>query len=653
MKQASRRQPVVKSPIPPPVIRSWGVRLLPFALALLLTACATPPPAPPPDSPVLLEARAAVDRGDWSSAGAAWERVATTEPDARYAWLDAAEAWWKAGNVARSRQALNRLQPGDLIERSDRAREALLRGEMALDRNDPGEAARYLALAADGLPASERRRLQSAEQRLEDLQSDPAAIALADVGAVLEQGTPGSAEAVGILQRLEAVPSARLALEAQQPTALGQWCALALHMRQTLLTRRELLTAAGEWQALNPLHPVNEQQYLELAWQYGQRFTPPGRVAVLLPASGRLAAAGNAIRDGLISAWLDHPARTELVFLPVGDEPQSALDAYREAEQAGFPWVIGPLRRESVNLVAQQPGASVPGLLLNWPEASDPTAIPGMGMVLGEEAPQEPPGVIETDFFSLSLSQEAEAQAVARQMLMRGHRQAILLLLDSAWGERIEAAFMDAYLGGGGEIVSLERFNASDPDHSGKLTRLLQIQDGRDRRRRLQSLLNLPLEFEDSRRDDFGAFFLAADPALGRQLKPQLRFFDAGSKPVFAMSRVFSGEPDPSRDGDLNGVVIPATRWMLQEPRDESASSLGSLRNGAFGSLYALGRDAWDILPWLDLMSRNPGFAYPGAVGDLRLEASGRLLREPAWAVFRRGRPVPLAPVLRPATASP
>ena len=206
---------------------------------------------------------------------------------------------------------------------------------------------------------------------------------------------------------------------------------------------------------------------------------------------------------------------------------------------------------------------------------------------------------------------------------------------------------------GGGEIVSLERFSADDADHSGKLTRLLQIQDGRDRRRRLQSLLNLPLEFEDSRRDDFGAFFLAADPALGRQLKPQLRFFDAGSKPVFAMSRVYSGAPDPSRDVDLNGVVIPATRWMLEEVESDEATDLTSLRNGAFSNLFALGRDAWDILPWLDLMSRNPEFAYPGAVGDLRLDASGRLLRDPAWAVFLRGRPVPLEPSTPPATGIP
>lgn len=624
-----------------------------LVIALFLGGCATPTPAPPPESAAVQAARAASDQRDWTAAGDAWAQVATTEPGSGYAWLEAAESWWKAGDAKRSVTALDRLAPGDLIQRSDRAREALLRGEMALARNDLAEASRYLEVAENGLPAPERDRLRKADERLAFLQSDPAAGVLADVAAALDRGAPDSNGAIEILQRLEAVSSERLALEAMQPTRLGQWCALALNLRQTLVGRRDLLAAASEWQALNPLHPVDEQQYLELAWQYGQRFTPPGRVAVLLPTSGPLAAAGNAIRDGLVSAWLDHPARTELVFLPVGEEPQSALDAYRQAERAGFPWVIGPLRRESVNLVAQQPGASVPGLLLNWPEAVDPVTVPGMGMARAGVDTGDAPGVIETDFYSLSLSQEAEARAVAEQMLARGHRQAILLLVDSAWGERTEAAFMDAYLAGGGEVVSLERFRSGDADHSGKLTRLLQIQDGRDRRRRLQSLLNLPLEFEDSRRDDFGAFFLAADPVLGRQLKPQLRFFEAGSKPVFAMNRVYSGEPDPSKDGDLNGVVIPSTRWALQAEGPDDALQLDSLRNGAFGSLYALGRDAWDILPWLDLMSRNPGFAYPGAVGDLHLGTDGRLLREPVWAVFRRGRPIPLEPIAPPITGSP
>lgn len=531
--------------------------------------------------------------------------------------------------------------PAPVIDNSNAAAEAALdaldQAETALAEGDVQRAELLLDAAADDLPRSARGRYQRARSQMDSLRTDPGAAALAAVAEEVERtGRIDASGAVTVLQRLETVPGYRLAEEARKPTRLGQWAAFAVDVRETLLGREDLLEAATEWAALHPLHPVNEQVYMEAAWQYGQRFQPPGRIAVLLPNSGPLAAAGAAIRDGLVSAWLDDPARSELTFLGVGAEPTSALEAYRRAEANGYQWVIGPLSREAVQLVVDQPGASLPGLLLNWPERASSATAPASPI-----APESPPvPAQEADFYGLSLSQEAEAAAVAVRMLDEGHRRAILLLANNDWGQRAESAFVDAYLAGGGEIVSLERFDARDADHSAKLMRLLQIEDGRERKRRLQSTLDLPLEFEDSRRDDFGAFFLAADPTLGRQLKPQLRFFDAGEKPVFAMSRVFTGRVDPGRDVDLDGVVIPATRSALA-PAAETPE-FASLRGGAFGSLYDLGRDAWHLLPWLDLMARDPAFSFPGAIGDLRLGGGGRLLREPAWAEFRSGRPVAL-----------
>ena len=41
-------------------------------------------------------------------------------------------------------------------------------------------------------------------------------------------------------------------------------------------------------------------------------------------------------------------------------------------------------------------------------------------------------------------------------------------------------------------------------------------------------------------------------------------------------------------------------------------------------------------------MARDREFAFPGAIGNLHLGDDGRLLREPAWAIFRGGRPEPL-----------
>ena len=179
-------------------------------------------------------------------------------------------------------------------------------------------------------------------------------------------------------------------------------------------------------------------------------------------------------------------------FIPVNEDPASAVQAYRAAEAQGFQWVIGPLSRESVDAVSQLPGTTLPGLLLNWP-SEPPVNAPFGDFGANVDSPESSNGsATESDFFSLSLSQEAEAQAVARRMLASGHQRVILLLSDGSWGERTETAFMDEFLSGGGEVVSLERFSNRDADHSAKLTQLLQIQDGRDRRRQLQSLLNLP-----------------------------------------------------------------------------------------------------------------------------------------------------------------
>ena len=45
------------------------------------------------------------------------------------------------------------------------------------------------------------------------------------------------------------------------------------------------------------------------------------------------------------------------------------------------------------------------------------------------------------------------------------------------------------------------------------------------------------------------------------------------------------------------------------------------------GNFYALGQDAWRLLPWLPLMQKDPDLWFPGDVGALRLQANGRHLQ--------------------------
>ena len=542
--------------------------------------------------------------------------------------MNSANAWLQAGQPQQARTALQQAERAGLGT-ADAARATLLRAELALLDRDLDAAEFFLDAIGAGLPADWQARARASRDLLAQLRADPSAPLLAEAAEQLASaGAYDTAVGLRLLRQLQAVPTGRLAAEAAGDSTLAPWAALALSVRQALVGREDLLNASENWAQQHPAHPVQAAEFMELCWQYGQYFTPPGRIAVLLPTEGGLAAAGTAIRDGIASAFLEHPAGTQLDFLPLGEGPGQVLDAYQQAALDGYQWVIGPLDQDAVQTLVEQSSGALPALLLNWPVSS----------------PERATGA-SPNWFSLSLSQQAESAAVARRMLASGQLRAIMLLAEGGWGERAESAFIDAFLAGGGEVVALDRFSAGQADHSQQLTELLQIEDGRERRRRLQAALGVNLEFEDSRRDDFDAIFMAADPALGRQLKPQLRFFDAGEKPVYAMSRVYSGRPDPRLDSDLDGVIMPGTRFAAAQAAGDSGLLLESMRGGAYASLHALGRDAWNLLPWLQWMHADPQFIFPGEIGDLHADADGRIRREPYWVQFAGGRLQALAPI--------
>ena len=365
--------------------------------------------------------------------------------------------------------------------------------------------------------------------------------------------------------------------------------------------------------------------------RYRQEFGPPRNIAVLLPGYGRLQSAGEAIRDGILFAFLQNPAGAELLFFPTGDDPQSPVSAYFSALDAGADLIVGPLRKESIESVLNLAGMSTPVLALNDLPA-DYMPPPGLG------------GQVR----GISLSQEGEVSAVVDHAIASGYQRALLLTPQSTWGERMAGAFQAEFLQEDREIVAATRYLDSQNDHSSTLQRALKIDESKQRKRTLQNTLQVPLEFEPVRRDDVDVIFMAASATQAKLIRPQLRFHDAGDIPVYTTGRVYSGQPDPARNQDLDGIRFPTTPWQLEHASKSDIPALSSIRGGNLAALHALGRDAWDILPWLVLMEKDPEFRFNGQSGDYHDGDGATLEREPAWAVFRRGRPAPL-PAPKPA----
>lgn len=464
-----------------------------------------------------------------------------------------------------------------------------------------------------------------------DVQRDPGQPSMAEIRDLTLTMTSYQPDvALELIGALENIPSGQLRnlidLQNYDPE-FTEWLALTLQIRTVAITGSAGHTAARQWVDYHYGHVVNLGHFSELVSSYQALHTAPSQVAILLPTEGRLSAAARAIRDGIISAYIDQPGGSVIRFYSSGESSASAIAAYQQASLDGALHIIGPLSIDATRSIAKLAELPTPVLLLNEKNL--------------HSAGNSPPADLVS---SLSLSSSEEAAAIAVKALTHGYRRAIVMVPDSAWGTRIESAFSAAFERGDGQITASTRFNTAENDHSAMLTQVLKIDASKQRRSDLQSWLAVPLSFEPIRRYDFDFIFLAANPVAGRELKPLLRFHDAGDVPVFAMGRIYSGRMKRSSDQDLNGVVFAATRFQLEQASGNTTApdvtTLTSLRGGTYDNLYALGQDAWRLLPWLPLMQKDPDLWFAGEVGALRLQRDGSLYREPAWAQFSAGRPV-------------
>ncbi|MGD8385235.1 MAG: penicillin-binding protein activator, partial [Lysobacterales bacterium] len=384
-------------------------------------------------------------------------------------------------------------------------------GERPGDRERAGRGGPAGA-GAEGTAATEQERAL--------LQHLPSAQTLAEVERLTSHLTEYRPDVVlVILRKLQPISSLQLKSaigSGRYSPALNEWLDLALRVRTSLFDGKSIKAAAQRWAENHPGHIINETDFADITTIYSSLFKAPAQVAVLLPSAGGLAAAAKAIRDGILNAYFENPGQSKLRFYDSGGSTAAAITAYQQARAEGATQAIGPLRLESTLALGSRPVAGLPLLLLNdfSTAESGGAALPGIN--------------------SLTLSQNEEAKAVSKRALGQAQRRAIILVPDNAWGLRIQTAFAETFTAGDGRIIDTARFDSSSTDQDAMLTHLLGIDASIARKRALQAQLGVSLGFEPYRRHDFDFIFLAASPQNGRQIKPLLRYYDAGDVPVYA-----------------------------------------------------------------------------------------------------------------------
>jgi len=352
----------------------------------------------------------------------------------------------------------------------------------------------------------------------------------------------------------------------------------------------------------------------------------PHQIALLLPLSGRTAAAGKAIQNGFMGAYfstitgLDDPQTVRIYDVSTEG---GASAAYATAVADGAEFVIGPLLKNNVVALANDILVPVPVLTLNY--------LP--------ENTLAPPGL-----YQFALAPEDEARSAAVRALSDGHTRAVALVPNNDWGRRVLTSFSTEFEALGGVLLDYRSYTPGNPDYSNTIEDLMALSGSVRRYQRLRANIGGPLQFDPRRRQDSEFIFLAADAPAGRLLKSQLKFHYSGDLPVYSTSSIYA--MDGRSNSDLNGIMFADTPWIVapQSWIEHLPSQFGEYwpEERRMGRLHAMGYDAYQLIASLYAAHSGSMMEVDGATGKLHLDADGRVRRKLAWAQFQRGEPVAL-----------
>ena len=580
-----------------------------------------------------MEIRQLLSDGQYPGAVAEYRRLAELYPDKSDSYhLQAAAILMSMKRPVEAGELLSGTSPQDA---DNSMLKTLLQAELQLLYKQPGTALEllsrdYPATTPASLRARRHRISAHAHEQLADFIN--AAEARLSYNSYLPQGADKEANTARIWEDLNKVDKEDLReVHRSDPQALSGWLELALINRTMLPDLETLSRSLAAWQDKYPVHPAN-QTIIGQIRAAGQRYhLKPRQIALLLPLRGGYRRAAEAIRDGFITAWYNSDQDRPVVKIYEANS-LNIEQAYTQAVTDGADLVVGPLEKQALIKLTSSAGLSVPTLALNRIQ-------PVPDMAAGADGNMIPP------LMQFGLSPEDEARQVAERAFADGYARALVIFPNDRWGRRLYGAFRENWSALGGKIQESIYYDPQGNDYSTPVKQFLNVDRSEFRAQRLRQVLNLSLENQTRRRLDVDMIFMAAFPIAGRQIIPQLRFHEAGQIPVYATSHIFTGSANPQADMDMDDVVFPDLPWILF-PLGES-SSIKSLINhnfqadtSAYQRLYALGVDAFHLIPYLSRLAFDDEAGFNGETGLLSMSGDGRINRKLPWAKIINGKPV-------------
>lgn len=404
------------------------------------------------------------------------------------------------------------------------------------------------------------------------------------------------------------------------------WIALARAIRLNSLRLQDQYLALQEWIDAWDLHPAASDLPKELQLLLELPESRPRSIVLALPFSGALAPVSEAIRDGILASYYAHHDSDDSTSLSSGDPISiTTFDTHTrdffslyDGHLADNSIIIGPLQKSTLARLLESDALPVKTLALNY--------------VSSERAVE--------NLYQFSLNPEDETRQVAQRLREEGHERIGILAPESDWGLRVYDSFNLANVEFDNTLIE-SAFYGDQKTLSPAVAKVLATDLSKARTRTVTQITGIPLDSVPRRRQDIDAVFMVAKADIAKQLKPLLAYHYASNLPVYATSQI-NDLDNQDNLRDLNGIRFVDMPWSLsatiglrrtlEEQFPQKASN--------YSRFHAMGVDAFQITPRLELLSQIEDSHIEGQTGELSIGNDNVVRRKLQWATFKSGKPI-------------
>jgi outer membrane PBP1 activator LpoA protein len=416
-------------------------------------------------------------------------------------------------------------------------------------------------------------------------------------------------------------PAMLRALAKQQTVEVRGWLELNLIARRSNMLPVKMEPWIDQWYQLYGEHAAAPNYAINLLQESKRIYIKPTRIALMLPFSGRLEKVADAIQNGFLYAYYQDPDPVaDLEIINASLDPAEFNLQYEQAIQNGADFIVGPIDKDLIDLLQQRGELEVPTLTLNYGNDDGKAGL---------------------NLYQFGLRPEDEAEQIADYAQAHDKHHAIVLVPDTEWGYRLQRAFTKRFELLGGQVVGNAAYPAKKNDYSTAIKSLLNVTTSNHRKSILQQVIKEQVRFEARRRQDVDMIFIAANSRQARLIKPQLKFHHAQDLPVYATSHISASNGNPDDDRDLNEILFVDIPWMLNSrnsPDHKQVSRLWPDASQRFSRLFALGIDAYRMIPSLRRLMINPTESIAHNTGQLSVNRNGQVKRSLLMATYEKGR---------------